>query len=370
MIDVKTGDLLTSSSQTLVNTVNCVGVMGKGIALQFKNSYPEMFADYRLRCNRGEVSLGEPYIFKQLLGPNIINFPTKDHWRSLARLEDIIQGMRHLYRHYEEWGVTSIAMPPLGCGNGQLEWKAVGPVLYRMLEHFAIPVELYAPNDTPPNQLGLDFLHHGTSETSSRAHQLSPAAVALIEIVRRIQDDPFHWPIGRTIFQKIAYVATRVGIPTGLRHERASYGPYAPGLDPLKATLVRNGLLAEEKEGNRFSVKVGPHYDAIRVNYANALAEWDDEIDRVTDLFLRIHSVEEAELTATVLFAGQELQAKGHTPSESEVLEAVQEWKVRRKWEVQPEQMAETIRALVVHDWLLAEASHDLPIEDHLIVTA
>ncbi|MBK8650229.1 MAG: macro domain-containing protein [Elusimicrobia bacterium] len=79
------GDILKSEAHTLVNTVNCEGVMGKGIALEFKKKFPDMFKDYAARCSRGEVRLGEPYIYKQLTGPNVINFPTKDHWRSLSR---------------------------------------------------------------------------------------------------------------------------------------------------------------------------------------------------------------------------------------------------------------------------------------------
>ena len=368
MIDVKTGDLLESDAQTLVNTVNCVGVMGKGIALQFKNAYPEMFADYQRRCRAGEVRLGRPYLFKPLVGKNIINFPTKDHWRSLARLEDIIQGLRHLYRHYEEWGITSLAMPPLGCGNGQLEWKVVGPVLYGILEHFAIPVELYAPEGTPPNQLGVEFLHQETTYSAPHSHQITAGAVVLVEIVRRIQNDPFHWPIGRTVFQKVAYVATQLGIPTGLTYERQSYGPFARQLAPLKSNLMRNGLIVEEKEGQRFTIKVGSHFESARQNYENVLGEWDDAIERVTDLFLRTHSTDEAELVATILFVAEELNARGDTPSESEVFDAVQAWKIRRKWEVEPNEVGDTVRALVAHDWLFALPSPNLPVSDDALI--
>ena len=131
MIKVLTGNILESSAQTLVNTVNCVGVMGKGIALEFKNRFPEMFKDYEQKCKRGEVLLGRPYLYKSLLPPWILNFPTKGHWRFLSNLQDIIRGLRFLIKYYREWGITSIAVPPLGCGHGQLEWRIVGPTLYR-----------------------------------------------------------------------------------------------------------------------------------------------------------------------------------------------------------------------------------------------
>lgn len=146
------GDILQSKAQTLINTVNCVGVMGKGIALEFKKRFPEMFDDYEKRCERKEVKPGIPYLYKTLLSPQIINFPTKDHWKSVSRISDIERGMQILLREYMEWGVTSLAIPALGCGNGQLEWKAVRPLIYRYANQMDIPVELYAPYGTPPRE--------------------------------------------------------------------------------------------------------------------------------------------------------------------------------------------------------------------------
>src|SRR5919106_6289071 len=107
-IEVVVGDLFESRAQTLVNTVNCVGVMGKGVALGFRNRFPRMYEDYVERCRAGKVSLGEPYLYKDLVGPWVLNFPTKDHWRSVSRLSDIEAGLEHLERHYREWGITSL----------------------------------------------------------------------------------------------------------------------------------------------------------------------------------------------------------------------------------------------------------------------
>ncbi|HTN72959.1 MAG TPA: macro domain-containing protein, partial [Methylomirabilota bacterium] len=207
------GDILQSKAQTLVNTVNCVGVMGKGIALEFKKRFPEMFEDYAERCERKEVKPGVPYVYKTLFPPQIVNFPTKDHWKSVSRIADIDRGLQLLVTHYKEWGVTSLAIPPLGCGNGQLEWKAVGPLIYQYVSQMDIRVELYAPYGTPPRELTVEFL----SQTSGAAHHkndrtvqsaINPAWVALVEILHRIEAQPYHWPTGRTIFQKLAYVAT------------------------------------------------------------------------------------------------------------------------------------------------------------------
>src|SRR6266446_3591405 len=121
MVNVLIGDIFKSSAQTLVNTVNTVGVMGKGIALGFRKTFPDMYRDYVRRCSRREVRIGVPYLYRRVVPPHIINFPTKDHWRSPSRLEDIVEGLRYLDSHVIEWGITSLAVPPLGCGEGRLE---------------------------------------------------------------------------------------------------------------------------------------------------------------------------------------------------------------------------------------------------------
>jgi len=100
VIKVVRGTLFESNAQTSVNAVNCVGVMGKGIVLEFKNRFPDTYENYVSRCKRGEVKLGRPYLFKKLVPPWILNFPTKDHWRSAARLRDIIDGLEYLTAHY------------------------------------------------------------------------------------------------------------------------------------------------------------------------------------------------------------------------------------------------------------------------------
>lgn len=146
MLTALSGDLFTSRAQTLVNTVNCVGVMGKGIALEFKKRYPAMFEDYAVRCRLKQVRLGEPYLFRDLGGTMILNFPTKGHWQSPSRLKDIDAGLEYFAKHAAGWGVTSVAFPPLGCGNGGLAWANVEPLIYRRLHGLPMAIEIYAPS--------------------------------------------------------------------------------------------------------------------------------------------------------------------------------------------------------------------------------
>ena len=145
---IKTGDLLASKMQTLVNTVNCVGVMGKGIALSFKQRFPDMFADYQNRCARKEVKLGKPYVYRS--GDRlIVNFPTKDHWKNSSKLKAIEQGLQYLVKHANEWGIKSMAIPPLGCGNGGLDWDDVLPLINKYLAPLKMPLEIYEPFEKP-----------------------------------------------------------------------------------------------------------------------------------------------------------------------------------------------------------------------------
>ena len=144
-VKVRTGNLFESDAQTLVNAVNTVGVMGKGIALEFKKRFPGMYEDYVRRCRRGEVKLGQPYLYRGSALPWVVNFPTKQHWRTRSHLVDIQTGLEHLVQYAQQWGIDSLAVPALGCGEGGLLWRTVETVLRQQLHRIGIPVEIYSP---------------------------------------------------------------------------------------------------------------------------------------------------------------------------------------------------------------------------------
>lgn len=368
MVRVLLGDLFNSKAHTLVNTVNTVGIMGKGVALEFKKHFPEMYEDYVRRCRTKQVRIGEPYLYRRLTPPWILNFPTKEHWRSLAKLSDIVRGLEYLEKHYQEWGIESLAVPPLGCGQGGLEWRVVGPTLYQHLTRLAIPIELYAPFGTPHEELRPEFLEHG-EPSKTPPSRITAGEVALIEILSRIEKEPYHWPTGRTIFQKLAYFATYFGIPTGLEYRLGSYGPYAESVKRLSTRLLNNGLIREQRVGkNMFTLRVGPTYEAARKVYQADLAKWNPIIDRLSDLFLRM-STREAELAATVHFAYHSLtKREDRVPTEREVLSEVMRWKERRRPPLKEADVAETIRMLNVLGWLQMSTSEDLPVSEESVV--
>jgi uncharacterized protein YwgA/O-acetyl-ADP-ribose deacetylase (regulator of RNase III) len=346
-ITVRTGNLLESKAQTLVNTVNTVGVMGKGVALQFREAFPDMFKDYVRRCEAHMVRLGEPYLYKRLVPPWILNFPTKDHWRSVTKLADVERGLEYLKRHYRKWEIMSLAVPPLGCGLGGLEWRVVGPVLYRHLSELDIPVELYAPFGTPHEELQL-----GADAPAAPAPKVDAAWIALVEILRRVEERPYHWPVGRVAFQKVAYFATAVGIPTRLEYTRGSYGPFAADLTGVISRLANNGLIVEQRRGAMLNVQVGPTYTTARRAYDAELARWQAAMDAVVDLFVRL-STHRAELAATVHFVYESIgRERGARPTVREILAGVMAWKIRRRPPIREQDVLGIIRSLAALGWI------------------
>lgn len=360
-IKVVKGDLFESGAQTLVNTVNCVGVMGKGIALQAKKRFPAMYEDYVRRCDTGDVQLGSPYLWKPLVPPWVLNFPTKDHWRSVAKLDDIIEGLDYLALHHVEWGIESLAVPPLGCGEGKLDWSIVGPTLYRMLSKLDAEVELYAPFNVKDSQLSTEYL--GTEQLSDKSggvRGLDTAGVALAVVLRLVEREPYRWPIGRVAFQKLAYFATEVGIPTGLSFTQGSYGPFASDLKRLQTRLVNNGLITERRLGRMFEVHTGPTYKDAVERHADKLEEWRPEIERVADLLLRADT-KQAEVFASAHFAADLLTRQTDTElSEQDVVDEVLRWKVRRKPSLDESEIASAVRTLNVLGWIRTSPTTDL----------
>ncbi|MFD8810288.1 macro domain-containing protein [Streptomyces sp. NPDC059627] len=344
------GDLLKSSMHALVNTVNTVGVMGKGIALAFKKRYPDMFADYVRRCDAKEVRLGQPYPF-EVDGHVVINFPTKAHWRSVSKLSDIIAGLEYLKANYRAWGLRSIAVPPLGCGNGQLEWSVVGPVLISHLAQLDIPVELYAPYgiDVADGQLNL---WDDEKRDESPQGKIDPSLIALVEILSRLEDQPYRWPVGRVMLQKLAYFATVAGLPTGFEYERASFGPFSAQLKPAVAKLQNNGLLEERQRGKMFEVLVGDAYEGARKEFSSQIEKWDKAIDSTCDLVARFDTTQ-AEIAATVHYTAYHLyQKNGELPTATEVLNAVEAWKVKRVPPLKREDILRAIANLATRQWI------------------
>lgn len=360
------GDLFASNCQTLVNTVNCVGIMGKGVAAEFKKRFPGMFEDYAARCARKEVRLGEPYLYADLTGTSIVNFPTKGHWRSPSRLADIERGLDYLVAHASEWKLESLALPPLGCGNGGLEWTEVGPLIHSKLSNIDVDVEVYAPFGTPKTQLTEEFLARATQRTlideGRSFEKMNPQWVVLMEVLRDLESQPYANPVGRVIFQKICYVVTEMGVETGFTFAKGSYGPFAAEVKVALHDFANRNWVREKQLGKMVALRVSPDYGRDRAKFNDVLSAQRGRIDKTVDLFSRIKSTDQAEEVTTVLFASKQLKGgdRDKVIDDSQLLDFILDWK--KAWRTQEKQRSvrETIQSLVLLSWLKASLTAEL----------
>jgi O-acetyl-ADP-ribose deacetylase (regulator of RNase III) len=227
MIKIVRGNLLQANVEALVNTVNTEGVMGKGIALQFRRAYPAMFDTYLVDCKAGRVKLGHMHVYDLggivASGPRwIVNFPTKGHWKARSRLSDIEAGLSDLVKTIRELGIRSIAVPPLGCGHGGLDWADVRPMIEKAFERIPeVRALLFAPDGSPdaadmPNRTAEPEL------TTGRA-----ALIALVDGYLKGLLDP---NVTLLEIHKLMYFLQEAGQDLKLQYEAQLYGPYARNL--------------------------------------------------------------------------------------------------------------------------------------------
>lgn len=225
MIEYKAGDILHEQADAIVNTVNCVGIMGRGIALQFKKAYPQNFKAYAAACSRDEVQPGKMFVYKTdaLTSPRfIINFPTKRHWKGKSRIEDIDAGLSDLLRVIRERGIASIAIPPLGAGLGGLDWNVVRPLIANALSQLPdVRVIVFEPKGAPKP---LDMVKN------HRAPKMTAANASVVILMKRYLDGLLEPFVTLIELQKLLYFLQEAGQKLGFRFVKAPYGPYTETL--------------------------------------------------------------------------------------------------------------------------------------------
>jgi O-acetyl-ADP-ribose deacetylase (regulator of RNase III)/uncharacterized protein YwgA len=225
MIKITEGNLLRAEAEALVNTVNTVGVMGRGIALQFKKAFPDNFQAYQKACDQKQVRIGKMFIWenKGSVRPRyIINFPTKRHWRNKSRLVDIEKGLIDLVEVVRKYHISSIAVPPLGCGLGGLKWPDVRS---RIEDAFGplpdVEVLLYPPKGAPDA---------GNMVNRTKRPNMTHGRSALLGLMRRYLVPGYDYRLSLLEAQKLAYFLQETGEPLKLKFVKHHYGPYADNL--------------------------------------------------------------------------------------------------------------------------------------------
>ncbi|HAH11151.1 MAG TPA: Appr-1-p processing protein [Alphaproteobacteria bacterium] len=341
MIEFKTGDILRADVEALVNTVNCVGIMGRGIALQFKNDFPENFKAYEAACEREEVRPGKMFVFetRTLTNPKfIINFPTKRHWRGKSRMEDIDSGLKALVEEIRTRGIRSIAIPPLGSGLGGLNWAEVRPRIVEALRFLNdLQVIVFEPNSAP------------VATKSREVPNMTAGRAALVVLMHRYLGglmDPF---ITLIEIQKLMYFMQEAGEPLRLNYIKHHYGPYADNLRHV-LTKIEGHLVSGYNDGGDAPEKQLELVPGA-VSEAEAFLEADgdtrDRFDRVGQLVEGFETPFGLELLATVHWVASRENAK----SPKDAVDKVYAWNDRKK-RFSPRQIALAYNRLVSMGWI------------------
>lgn len=347
MIRFTQGNLFDAKAQTLVNTVNCVGVMGKGLAKEFRDRWPEMCRHYQVACRRGELRSGKPFLYRDL-GIQILCFPTKDNWKGPSKYEFIEAGLQAIREHYREWEITSLALPALGCGLGGLEWDKVKALMEKILGDLPIEIEVYEP--------GPADLKVGRPEKKrvvKPVHITLPLAL-VGEIIRRARHAmPSHHPLGKLLVQKFVYFAQLAGAPIRLKFAKYKFGPYDYNLHHMIERL--EGLYIRDMSAtwSRSDLRILDEAAWLKViePLAGEIAEYSKYLDAAVDL-LKGWPLPEVELLATVQYGWCELVAGGLEGSPEEVEEYVQQWSQEKRRKFPPERIRGALELLRRSGWL------------------
>lgn len=324
MIRFTTGDILNADVEALVNTVNCVGVMGRGIALQFKNEFPKNFEAYAAACNRNEVQPGRMFVFRTdgVVNPKyIINFPTKRHWRGKSRIEDIEAGLQAVVAEIRNRGIRSIAIPPLGSGLGGLRWQDVRARIEAALSDLSdVEIVVYEPNGAPD------------AKAMARARDvpsMTPGRAALVVLVHRYLNgllDPF---VTLLELHKLMYFMQEAGQPLRLQYVKAPYGPYAENLRHVLRTIEGHFVSGYADGGDtpNKQIELVPGSVSEAQNFLEGDEETLARFDKVGRLVEGFETPFGLELLATVHWVASREQVQ----SSDDIVHRVYAWGERKK---------------------------------------
>ena len=347
MIRKLRGDLLTADVQALVNTVNTVGVMGRGVALQFKQAFPENYRAYKKACDEGAVRLGEMFVFDLggLHNPRyIINFPTKRHWRGKSRQEYIERGLESLVADIQRLGIESIALPPLGCGLGGLDWNQV----YRQIEVAlgsleSVEVLVYEPAGAPPAV---------AMQTHTPRPKMTLGPATLLVLMKRYLSPLMDDAITLLEIHKLMYFMQEAGEPLKLKYTKGVYGPYAQNLHHVLERIEGHFILGygDGREAPGKIIECQP--DAIREAEAFLDGRQDTQarFDRVEQLIGGFETPYGMELLSSVHWVATREGDEARERAESAV-GLIRSWNQRKRQMFKDEHVVAAWGWLRQHTW-------------------
>jgi O-acetyl-ADP-ribose deacetylase (regulator of RNase III) len=343
MITLTQGDVLKADAEALVNTVNCVGVMGRGVALQFKKTFPENFKAYESACKAEQVQPGKMFVYdlNRLYNPRfIINFPTKRHWKGKSQIEDIQAGLADLIIIVQQQQIQSIAIPPLGCGLGGLNWEDVKPLITTAFQ--AIPevnVLLFEPAGAPQASAMI---------TSSEIPDMTTGRAALLGLMRRYLAAVMDPTITLLEAHKLMYFMQEAGEPLRLKYQKAPYGPYAENLrhvfNLLEGHFISGYGDAEDRPDKPLSLK--PHAAEQAETFLATHIATQQRFDRVVELIKGFETTFGMELLATVHWVATREQAS----TIEEAITKIHNWNNRKRM-FEPRHIGLAWERLQVNGW-------------------
>lgn len=356
MITYKKGDIFVEDVEAVVNSVNCVGVMGRGVALQFKNMFPTNYKAYKAACDKREVRPGAMFVVAtgKLANPRyIVNFPTKRHWRSKSRLADIEAGLADLAKVIVEHKISSIALPPLATGLGGLEWSAVRRAIDKALGGLSeVEVVVFEPGSVPAD---------GRPNRSKDVPPMSPASAVLIGLIRQYQDallDPF---VSLLEIHKLMYFMQESGQSLDLDYQKATHGPYAPKLRFVMRRLEGHYLMGYRDGGDNpdKAIELVPGAFEEAVAFLPSVPDTQSRLDRVSHLVKGFETPFGLELLSTVHWVATNEGAY----TDQELIDATYRWgKHKRKFAERQVQLAANV--LRSADWIAEKPPSGNPIAE------
>jgi O-acetyl-ADP-ribose deacetylase (regulator of RNase III) len=348
MIEYTEGNLLKADAEALVNTVNTVGVMGKGIALQFKRAFPDNFRQYEKACHENQVEPGQMYTVStgNLLNPRyIINFPTKRHWKGKSRIEDIQHGLQSLIEEIIRLGIQSIAVPPLGCGNGGLQWSQVKPLIEEAFTQVPdIRVLLFEPQGTPEAK---------TMPVATQKPKMTRGRALIIQLLAQYKL-PGYESTALEI-QKLAYFLQEAGEELKLRFVKYKYGPYADNLRHVLQHIEGHYIQGYGDGTGQAEITLLPN----AVETAHEFLK-DPEAARllrdVSDLIEGFETPYSLELLATIHWIATKEDEKAKVDVAAAIT-GLQNWNERKSKVFRPEHIRIAWQHLRNKGWLVSEES-------------